>query len=242
VHVRRAYTAELEARAERAERDREEQTRRAVAAERARIARELHDVVAHHIGVVVIQAGAGRRLLDSDLEQTRSALVAVEDAGRRALTAMPSLLRALRSDQADETRAPQPTLDDLDELVAQVTAAGLPVEVRIEGAMRPLPAGVDLSAYRIVQEALTNTLKHAGAARAHVTVCYELHVLTVTVVDDGVGGWPSDATGSGHGLVGMRERAMLFGGQLRAGPRLEGGFRVAVRFPLNSEPDAQVSL
>jgi signal transduction histidine kinase len=242
VQVRRAYTAELEARAERAERDREEQTRRAVAAERARIARELHDVVAHHIGVVVIQAGAGRRLLDSDLEQTRSALVAVEDAGRRALTAMPSLLRALRSDQADETRAPQPTLDDLDELVAQVTAAGLPVEVRIEGAMRPLPAGVDLSAYRIVQEALTNTLKHAGAARAHVTVCYELHVLTVTVVDDGVGGWPSDATGSGHGLVGMRERAMLFGGQLRAGPRLEGGFRVAVRFPLNSEPDAQVSL
>jgi signal transduction histidine kinase len=244
VQVRRAYTAELEARADRAERDREEQARRAVAAERVRIARELHDVVAHHVGVAVIQAGAARRLLDSDPEQTRSALVAVEDAGRRALTAMPSLLRALRSDEADEARAPQPTLADLDELVAQVATAGLPVELRIEGRTRALPAGVGLSAYRIVQEALTNALKHAGPARAQVTVCYEPDALAVTVVDDGDGGRRPRRIPSGpggHGLVGMRERVALFGGQLHAGPRPEGGFRVAARFPLNGEPAAQVT-
>jgi signal transduction histidine kinase len=244
VQVRRAYTAELEARTERAERNREEQARRAVAAERVRIARELHDVVAHHVGVTVIQAGAARRLLDSDPEQTRSALVAIEDAGRRALTAMPSLLRALRSDQADEAHAPQPTLADLDQLIAQVAAAGLPVDLRIEGDPRPLPAGVGLSAYRIVQEALTNTLKHAGPARAQVTICYAPDLLAVTVVDDGdagKGGLRPGAFGGGHGLVGMRERVALFGGELHAGARPEGGFRVAARFPLDAGPGAELA-
>jgi len=240
VQVRRAYTAELLDRAVQAEREREEQTRRAIAAERTRIARELHDVVAHHVGVAVIQAGAGRRLLDSDLEQARAALVAVEAAGRRALTAMPSLLRALRSDQADETRAPQPTLDDLDGLVVQVASAGLPVELRVEGSTRPLPAGVDLSAYRIVQEALTNALKHAGPAHAQVTICYEPDALAVTVLDDGAGPRP-DTTEGGHGLVGMRERVALFGGRLQADARPDGGFRVAARFPLDAGPTAQAA-
>jgi signal transduction histidine kinase len=239
LQIRRAYTAELEARAERAERDREAEARRAVAAERARIARELHDVVAHHVSVTVVQAGAGRQLLDTAPERTRSALVAIEEAGRRALTAMPSLLRALRADEADEARAPQPTLADLDDLVGGVTAAGLPVTLRTEGSRRPLPAGVDLSAYRIVQEALTNTLKHAGPAHAEVTVCYGPDALELIVVDDGDGAPRPPAGGGGHGLVGMRERVALFGGQLRAGPRPDGGFQVIARLPLDTAPPAQ---
>jgi signal transduction histidine kinase len=238
LQVRRAFTAELEARAERAERDREAEARRAVAAERARIARELHDVVAHHVSVTVVQSGAARQLLDAAPERTRAALVAIEEAGRRALTAMPSLLRALRADEADEARAPQPTLEDLDDLVGGVTAAGLPVTLRVEGSRRPLPAGVDLSAYRIVQEALTNTLKHAGPARAEVTVCYGRLALELTVVDDG-GERRRPAAESGHGLVGMRERVALFGGQLHAGPRPEGGFQVVAHLPLDAPVDQE---
>jgi len=234
VQVRRAYTAELEARAERAERDREAEARRAVAAERVRIARELHDVVAHHVSVTVVQAGAARQLLDTAPERARSALAAIEDAGRRALTAMPSLLRALRTDDADDLRAPQPTLADLDDLVGGVIAAGLPVRLRIEGSRRALPAVVELSAYRIVQEALTNILKHAGPARAEVTVCYGPATLELTVVDDGALRPPP--SGSGQGLVGMRERVALFGGQLHAGPRPEGGFQVLARLPLDGTP------
>jgi signal transduction histidine kinase len=244
VQVRRAYTAELEARAERAERDREAEARRAVAAERARIARELHDVVAHHVSVTVVQAGAARQVLDSDPDRTRSALVAIEEAGRRALTAMPSLLRALRTDDADEARAPQPTLADLDDLVAGVTAAGLPVTLRVQGSKRALPPSLDLCAYRIVQEALTNSLKHAGPANAEVVICYGREDLEVTVTDDGsesaFGRRPSDSDRqlrrSGHGLVGMRERVALFGGELHTGPRPEGGFQVVARLPLDTGP------
>jgi signal transduction histidine kinase len=152
---------------------------------------------------------------------------------------MPSLLRALRADEADEARAPQPTLTDLDDLLGGVTAAGLPVTLRTEGTRRLLPAGVDLSAYRIVQEALTNTLKHAGPARAEVTVCYGPDALELIVVDDGDGAPRPPAAGGGHGLVGMRERVALFGGQLRAGPRPEGGFQVIARLPLDAAPPAQ---
>jgi signal transduction histidine kinase len=238
VQVRRAYTAELQARAERAERDREAEARRAVAAERARIARELHDVVAHHVSVTVVQAGAARQVLDSDPDRTRSALAAIEDAGRRALTAMPSLLRALRTDDADEARAPQPTLADLDDLVAGVTTAGLAVTLRIQGTRRPLPPSLDLSAYRIVQEALTNSLKHAGPAHAEVVIGYGPDALELRVVDDGDGAVRPPA-GSGHGLVGMRERVALFGGELHTGPRPEGGFRVVARLPLEAAPLAQ---
>jgi signal transduction histidine kinase len=242
VQVRRAYTAELEARAERAERDREAEARRAVAAERARIARELHDVVAHHVSVTVVQAGAARQVLDSDPDRSRSALVAIEEAGRRALTAMPSLLRALRTDDADEARAPQPTLADLDDLVAGVTAAGLPVTLRVLGSKQALPPSLDLCAYRIVQEALTNSLKHAGPANAEVVICYGREHLEVTVTDDGAesasGRRPSDSDRrlrrSGHGLVGMRERVALFGGELHTGQRPEGGFQVVARLPLDT--------
>jgi signal transduction histidine kinase len=237
VRMRRAYTAELAARAERAERDRQQEAQRAVAAERARIARELHDVVAHHLSVMVIQAGAARRLLDAHPEQTRAALAAIEDAGRQGLGAMPGLLRALRDDQQADTLAPQPTLGELEALVAQVQAAGLPVELRIEGTPRPLPAAVDLSAYRVAQEALTNTLKHAGPASAQLLVRYGRDALEITAVDNGGGGEPA-ANGpsrpGGQGLVGMRERVNLFGGELRAGARPEGGFGVWARFPLQA--------
>jgi signal transduction histidine kinase len=238
VRMRRAYTAELAARAERAERDRQREAQRAVAAERARIARELHDVVAHHLSVMVIQAGAARRLLDAHPEQTRAALAAIEESGRQGLGAMPGLLRALRDDQQlDDGLAPQPTLGELEALVAQVQAAGLPVQLRIEGTPRPLPAAVDLSAYRVAQEALTNTLKHAGPARAELLVHYGRDTLEITAVDDGHGSQPT-GNGRGHrggqGLVGMRERVSLFGGELRAGPRPEGGFAVFARFPLQA--------
>jgi signal transduction histidine kinase len=270
VRVRRAYTQELAARAERAERDRQREADRAVAAERARIARELHDVIAHHMSVMVIQAGAARRLLDVAPDQARGALAAVEDAGRRGLEAVPGLLRALREDDRPDGLAPQPTLAELDTLIAQVSAAGLPVDLRIEGTPRPLPAAIDLSAYRVAQEALTNTLKHAGPAQAQLTICYGLDALEVTAIDNGHGPRSSDETGAGgaaplwtagssaagdgprsptggpgadgpgpgtpeprHGLVGMRERVRLFGGDLEAGAGRDGGFRVAARFPLH---------
>ena len=233
VRIRRAYAEELAARAEQAERDREREADRAVAAERARIARELHDVIAHHMSVMVIQAGAARRLLDLDPGQARGALAAVEDAGRRGLEAVPGLLRALRTDGRPDGLAPQPTLAELDTLVAQVSAAGLPVDLRIEGTPRPLPAAVDLSAYRVAQEALTNSLRHAGPARAELTVHYRPDALEVTAVDDGRGPGGRSGNGSGHGLVGMRERVGLFGGDLEAGPGPTGGFRVTARFPLD---------
>jgi signal transduction histidine kinase len=187
VRIRRAYAEELAGRAERAEREREREAGRAVAAERARIARELHDVIAHHMSVMVIQAGAARRLLDVAPDQARGALAAVEDAGRRGLEAVPGLLRALRSDDRPDGLAPQPTLAELGALVDQVAAAGLPVVLRIEGTPRPLPAAVDLSAYRVAQEALTNTLRHAGPARAELTVRYGPDSLEITAIDNGHG-------------------------------------------------------
>ena len=236
VRMRRTYTADLAARAERAERDRQREAQQAVAAERVRIARELHDVVAHHMSVMVIQAGAARRLLEVEPEHTRAALAAIEESGRQGLGAMPGLLRALRDAEQADTLAPQPTLRELDALVAQVQAAGLPVELRIEGTPRPLPAAVDLSAYRVAQEALTNTLKHAGPARAELLVRYGRDTLEITAVDDGDGGEPTaDGPGpGGQGLVGMRERVSLFGGELRAGARPEGGFGVWACFPLEA--------
>ena len=242
VRIRRAYAEELAARAERAERDREREAGRAVAAERARIARELHDVIAHHMSVMVIQAGAARRLLDLAPDQARGALAAVEDAGRQGLEAVPGLLRALRTDGRPDGLAPQPTLAQLDALVAQVRAAGLPVALRVEGTPRPLPAAVDLSAYRVAQEALTNTLKHAGPAQAELTIRYGPDTLEVTATDTGhralggtagPGAFRSGSDGPGNGLVGMRERVSLFGGELEAGPAPRGGFRVAARFPLD---------
>jgi signal transduction histidine kinase len=227
VRIRRAYAQELAVRAERAEQDRQQEADRAVAAERARIARELHDVIAHHMSVMVIQAGAARRLLEVAPDQARGALAAVEDAGRRGLEAVPGLLRALREDDRPDGLAPQPTLAELDTLIAQVSAAGLPVELRIEGTPRPLPAAVDLSAYRVAQEALTNTLKHAGPARAQLTICYTPDTLEVTAVDNGHGpnpaGWAAPAPGRAGPL--WTDRNPLAAHRLRSptgGPDADG--------------------
>jgi signal transduction histidine kinase len=232
---RRAYLAGLEDRAARLERDQVEQARRAVSDERARIARELHDVVAHNVSVMVVQAGAARRMIERDPERAREALTSVEGTGRQALDEMRNLLGVLRTDdEATELRAPQPSVSHLDSLVAHVREAGLPVELVVEGEPRPLMSGVETSVYRIVQEALTNSLKHAGPAHAQVMLRYGNDELRLEVVDDGRG-LAADApasNGGGHGLVGMRERVALFGGELRAGPRTGGGYVVSARLPL----------
>jgi signal transduction histidine kinase len=195
--------------------------------EQARIARELHDVIAHNVSVMVVQAAAANDVFDSRPDLAREALQAIEASGRKALGELRSMLGAVR-DGAEY--APQPGLDRLDELVAQVRAAGLAVAVSVEGTPRELPAGIDLSAYRVVQEALTNTLKHAHATRADVGLRYGDHELGVTVRDDGSGG--GNGGGAGRGLVGMRERLAAFGGSLAAGPAATGGYAVEARFPL----------
>jgi signal transduction histidine kinase len=226
----RLRAAELERLTLELEREREEKARLAVAAERSRIARELHDVVAHSISVMVVQAGAVRSRLDSEHERLREALSSVERTGRQALAEMRRLLGVLRTETDQPLLAPPPSLAELDGLLQDVREAGLPVELRIEGKPRPLAPGVDLSAYRIVQEALTNTIKHAGEARAWIIVRYGRSDLELVVEDDG--GGPSGRDGGGHGLLGMRERVALFGGELEAGARNGGGFIVRARLPL----------
>ncbi len=226
--TRRAYTSALEERAERLEREREAEAARARAEEQARIARELHDVIAHSVSVMVVQAAAANDVFDTRPERAREALRAIEASGRTALAEMRRLLGVVRADGAEY--APQPGIDRLDDLVEQVRAAGLAVAVSIEGAPRPLPAGVDLSAYRVVQEALTNTLKHANATRADVSLRYRDDELGVEVRDDGEPAGNGD--GHGRGLIGMRERVTAFGGSLETGPKNTGGFAVSARFPL----------
>jgi len=217
-------------------RDRELAAREAVTAERARIARELHDVVAHHMSVMVVQAGAARAVADTDPTAAAEALRQIEGSGRAGLTEMRRLLEILKSDEPDGTRAPQPGLDRLDDLLDGMRATGLPVEAVVEGSPRPLPQAVDLSAYRIVQEALTNTLKHAGEAHARVLLRYRPDALEIEVADDGRGALESD--GGGQGLIGMRERVQLFGGTLESGPRPGGGFVVRARLSLLEETPA----
>jgi signal transduction histidine kinase len=231
VRTRRAYLAEVEARAERLERDREERARRAVAAERARIARELHDVISHNVSVMVVQAAAGNDVFATRPERARDALGSIESIGREALVELRRLLGVVSpDDDADGARfAPQPGLARLPELLDQVRAGGLRVELTVQGEPRDVPAGVDLSAFRIVQEALTNTLKHARASRADVWLRYTDASLDVEVLDDGSAAAP---VGQGRGIVGMRERAAMLGGELAAGPRPAGGFRVRARMPL----------
>jgi signal transduction histidine kinase len=214
-------------------RDRELATREAVAAERAAIARELHDVVAHHMSVMVVQAGAARAVGESDPAAASDALRQIETSGRTGLAEMRRLLGILKADGDGDGRAPQPGLADLGELLDSMRATGLAVEAIVEGSSRPLPPGVDLSAYRIVQEALTNTLRHAGGASARVLVRYEPDALELEIADDGLG--PADGPSTqGHGLIGMRERAQLFGGAFEAGPRLGGGFLVRARLPFEA--------
>lgn len=231
VTVRRAYLATLLSYTRQLERDRDVQSQRAVLEERRRIARELHDQVAHHLGVVSLHTAAARRWLDRDPDQTAAALEAAEQASRTALETMPAILHALRADDARRTRAPQPTLDDLTELASNVAAVGVPVEVHISGDRRRLHPTVELTAYRIVQEALTNTFKHAGPARARVQVHYGSDRLEVEVHDDGNGLAAPATNGSRLGLVGMRERIELVGGELTTGPREGGGFAVHAVLP-----------
>ncbi|GGO25125.1 two-component sensor histidine kinase [Microbispora rosea subsp. aerata] len=238
VRLRRAYLAELVQRADRLERAREADTRAARAEERSRIARELHDVVAHHVSVMTVQAAAARKMLDVKPDVARDALTAIEEMGRTAMAEMRSIVGVLRTDGPAE-RGPQPGMDDLPALVEQMREAGLRTELSIEGERRSLPPGVDLAAYRLVQEALTNSLRHAGpAARAWVTVRHEPNELTVHVEDDGRGAAEESLRigGKGHGLVGIRERVALYGGVLRIGPRIGGGFEVHARFPLKHSP------
>jgi signal transduction histidine kinase len=204
----------------------------AIAEERGRIARELHDVVAHAISVIVLQARGGRKLLDSEPDEARQALDAIERTASQALAEMRRLLGLLRESDDELAMAPQPTLDRLDDLVGRVREAGLPVQVAIEGSPKELPPGVDLSAYRIVQEALTNALKHAGPATARVTVRYGECELDLEIADDGAGGKNGD--GGGHGLAGIRERVAVFGGDVQAGSRPEGGYMVRARLPYSS--------
>ena len=204
----------------------------AIAEERARIARELHDVVAHAISVIVLQARGGRRLLETEPEQTRVALDTIERSGEQALAEMRRLVGMLRENDEQLALAPQPSLSHLDGLLEKVRVAGLPVELAVEGDPVQLPPGIDLSAYRIVQEALTNALKHAGPARARVRLRYEADGLEVEVADDGAGGVNGD--GPGHGIAGIRERVAVYGGELEAGQRSEGGYALRARLPYAS--------
>jgi signal transduction histidine kinase len=230
----RAEKAEAaEVRATQAERDREAAARIAVAEERARIARELHDIVAHAVSVMVLQVGAVRHKLPEAQAEDRDALRSVERAGRTALAEMRRLLAAIRPDGDEAELLPQPGLDGLDLLVEEIGRAGLPVELHVDGDPFPLPRGVELSAYRIVQEGLTNALKHARATVADVTVRYWPDELEIEVRDNGQGSATSD--GLGHGLVGVRERVMIYDGEMTAGTASGGGFVLSTRLPLDDD-------
>jgi signal transduction histidine kinase len=239
VGVRRLNVLQLEERTAELEQAREELARRAVTEERLRLARELHDVVAHAMSVIAVQSGVGAHIANTQPKEAAKALAAIEATSRAALEELRRLLGVLR--QADEPPgdlAPVPGLADLEGLLAEVAKAGLAVKLQVNGTRPPLPAGVDLSAYRIVQEALTNVVKHAGPARAQVTIGYRDQEVTVEVTDDGRGAVTSTSdgrAGTGHGLIGMRERVQAFGGDLQVGPRPDGGFRVAARLPLAAD-------
>ncbi|MFD3806238.1 sensor histidine kinase [Streptomyces sp. NPDC058611] len=240
LRTRRAYYAQLIERNERLENQREAQAKVAVAAERARIARELHDVVAHNVSVMVVQADGAAYVMDVAPEQAKEALQTISGTGRQALAEMRRLLGVLRTGEPQESEdyVPQPDVEQIEVLVEQVRAAGLAVDFEVEGAPRKLPTGVELTAYRIVQEALTNTRKHGGPeARASVRLVYFDDGLGLLVEDDGRGAAhdlyeDGGADGAGHGLIGMRERIGMVGGTLDTGPRPGGGFRISALLPL----------
>ncbi len=232
----RAERAEVaESHATRAEQERDTATRVAVAEERVRIARELHDIVAHAVSVMVLQVGAVRHQLPDAMAEEGDALRNVEQAGRGALAEMRLLLSVMRRDGDRVEFAPQPGLDGLDSLIKEIGRAGLPVELHLDGERFPLPPGIDLSAYRIVQEGLTNALKHARASHAEVTVRYAPDEVGIEVSDDGTGATPSDGYGHGHGLIGIRERVKLYGGEMTAGTTNGGGFTLSTRLPLTPD-------
>lgn len=226
------------------ENEQTEALRKAVREERARIARELHDVVTHNVSMMIIQAGAARKVMDSSPDQAHESLLAVESGGRAAMSELRHVmgLLAMDLDGTDPTYggptaelAPQPGLDQLEALVGRIRSAGVPVELTVSGPRRPVSDGVELAAYRVVQEALTNTVKHADGASAAVTVEYAADRLTVEVTDSGGSRRSSAATGNGRGLTGLRERLALYGGTLRTGPRPLGGYRVQALIPLEEE-------
>jgi signal transduction histidine kinase len=238
VRQRRLHAAELEDRAARLEREREEKARQAATQERLRIARELHDVVAHSLSVIGVQAGAARLVLDSEPNPTRAreAVAAIEATANQAMTEMRRALGILRdTERSGVALAPLPGLGQLSALLDQLRSAGLPVDLTVTGEPRPVATSIDLSLYRIVQEALTNTLKHAAAAHAEVVVCYGTYDITVEVTDDGRGASPSAARSQGAGTIGMRERVALFDGELQVGARPQGGYAVRVRLPTSAE-------
>ncbi|GAA1172448.1 sensor histidine kinase [Streptomyces hebeiensis] len=242
IRLRRAYFDQLEERATRLEKEREAQAKVAVAAERARIARELHDVVAHNVSVMVVQADGAAYVLNAAPDQAKEALETISSTGRQALAEMRRLLGVLRTGDAEESGeyVPQPDVQQIQELVEKVREAGLTVDFRVEGTARQLPSGVELTAYRIVQEALTNTRKHGGPeAGASVRLVYFDDGLGLLIEDDGRGAAhelyeDGGADGRGHGLIGMRERVGMVGGTLDAGPRPGGGFRISALLPLKS--------
>jgi signal transduction histidine kinase len=232
MRYRRAYYLALEDRAARLERERDAQARLGAAAERARIARELHDVVAHNVSVMVVQADGARYALESEPERARQALGAISTTGRQALAEMRRLLGVLRSGDEQAELAPLPGIDQLRDLLDQTRAAGRTVSFTLEGAPRPLPEGVGLAAYRVVQESLTNTRKHGGiGASVTVSLRYTADELIVSVTDDGRGAAAAD-DGAGLGLTGMRERVGIYGGTVHAGPRPAGGYQVSASLPL----------
>ncbi|MEU1184351.1 sensor histidine kinase [Streptomyces sp. NPDC005820] len=231
--VRRSSELAQQLAAEQAER-----ARREVTEERTRIAREMHDVVAHHMSVISVQAGLARFVLDSDTETARDALSTIEDTSGEALEELRRILQVLRQDSpgsADAAAAPMPTLARLDDLVERVRAGGVPVELSVQGEVRPLAPGVELCAYRVVQEALTNVLKHTRNAAAQVRLHYERHQLTVSVTNEGEEANSDNfSTIGGHGLMGMRERAKLYGGTISVGPCAQGGFAVRLTLPTSA--------
>ena len=232
VRARDLRTLELERLTVELGAERDARAQEAVTVERARIARELHDVVAHNISVMGVQAAAAGRILQGDQPDVRRALDAIETTGRETVDEMRRMLGILRRSEDELALAPQPSLRDLGALVDQVRAAGLDVDARIEGEPLPLPAGLDLSAYRIVQEALTNALKHAAPAHVDVVVRYTADSIVLEIVDDGSG--TAGDRGSGNGLVGMRERVALFGGELHAGRRADGGWALHATLPVGA--------
>jgi signal transduction histidine kinase len=234
VRNRRLYTQQLEERAEQLERERDEEARRAVAEERVRIAQDLHDVVAHSMGVIAVQAGVGAHVIDTDPAEAKKSLEAISLTSRSTLTEIRRMLGVLRDDARAEF-APAPGLVDLERLVQQICDAGVDTHVTWEGHRGEVPHGVDLTAYRIVQESLTNVLKHGGPnVHVDVTIRYEPEALDVEIVDDGRG-VNGRSSASGHGLLGMRERVAVYGGSFDAGPHAGGGFRVAARLPYGED-------
>jgi signal transduction histidine kinase len=232
VNLRLRHAAELHETAALAAEQRERDAQQAVAGERRRIAREMHDVVAHSISIMVVQAGGARRILAADPDRAERAAARIRHAGSDALAEMDLLLGVLETAPASAGR---PTLDALAELVDRTREAGLPVTLAVTGARRPLSAGAELAIYRVIQEALTNAIKHAGGATTRVELAWGVDALELRVADRGDGGASPDLVGAGHGLIGMRERLRVHGGELEAGPQPSGGFLVVARLPLQPE-------